>query len=244
MFDSVIVNGDSYSAAKDQFKVYGEYIAEKLNLPLVNLAVQGSNNERILRSTTEFLLGTDFKSPLVIIGWSFIRRLEVWYYGSNKKVISRIPDQSPEDHTSLRLITLNHLINENEATIEQRALINEDLFVHKQLINFYTDLFLFSKFLQKEEISYFFFSGAKNNEIPIHCFPAIENLSMVQSVTQDPSVYKLHDFFIMDWAKKHDPEASPVTGHLSATGHKNFADYLLTLLPLNHDIQSHQTTQK
>jgi hypothetical protein len=35
----------------------------------------------------------------------------------------------------------------------------------------------------------------------------------------------------MDWAKKHDPEASPVTGHLSATGHKNFADYLLTLLP-------------
>jgi hypothetical protein len=243
MFDSVIVNGDSYSASNGQF-VYADYIAEKLNLPLVNLAQPGSNNERILRSSVEFLSTTNFNSPLVIIGWSFIRRLEVWYYGSNKKVLGRIPDQSSEKHKNLQLITLDHLINENEATIEQRALINEDLFIHKQLINFYTDLFLFSKFLQKENITYFFFSAAKNSEISIYCFPAIENLNMVQCITQDPNVYKLHNFFIMDWAKKHDPGASPVTGHLSATGHKNFADYLLTLLPLNHDIQSHQATQE
>jgi len=232
MFDSVVVNGDSYTAPDNQFKVYAEYVAEKLNLPLVNLACPGSNNERILRSSTEFLLKTGFKSPLIIIGWSFIRRLEVWYYGNNKKILNRIPDQSVEDHANLRLITLDHLINENEATIEQCALINEDLFVHKQLINFYTDLFLFSNFLQKEKISYFFFSGAKNNEIPISCFPAIENLNMVQKVALDPNIYKLHDFFIMDWSRKHDPDASPVTGHLSADGHKNFADYLLTLLPL------------
>jgi len=169
---------------------------------------------------------------LVIVGWSFIRRLEVWYYGSNKRVLNLIPDQSSEEHKNLRLVTLDWLINENEATVEQRALIDEDLFVHKQLINFYTDLFLFSNFLQKRNISYFFFSCARNNDTPINCFPAIENLNMVQEVTQDPNVYKLHEFFIMDWARKYDADASPLTGHLSANGHKNFADYLLTLLPL------------
>ena len=232
MFDSVIVNGDSYSAPNSQFRVYAEYIAKKLNVPLVNLALVGSNNERILRSSIEYLSTTNFNSPLVLIGWSFVRRLEVWYYGNNKKVLGRVPDQSHEEHKNLRLITLDHLINENAATIEQRALINEDLFVHKQLVNFYTNLFLFSTFLQKEHINYFFFSAAKNNEIPLHCFPAIENLSMSQSVVRDPNVYKLHNFFIQDWSKKHDPESISATGHLSASGHKNFADYLLTLLPL------------
>jgi hypothetical protein len=232
LFDSIVVNGDSYSAAVSEHKVYAEYIAEKLDLPLVNLAAPGSNNDRIVRSSTEFLLTSNFKSPLVIVGWSFIRRLEVWYYGSNKRVLNLIPDQSSEEHKNLRLVTLDWLINENEATVEQRALIDEDLFVHKQLIKFYTDLFLFSNFLQKRNISYFFFSCARNNDTPINCFPAIENLNMVQEVTQDPNVYKLHEFFIMDWARKYDADASPLTGHLSANGHKNFADYLLTLLPL------------
>lgn len=231
-FDCVFVNGDSYSAPINQSKVYAEYVAEYLRLPLINIAVPGSNNDRILRSSVEFLSTSDYQSPLVLIGWSFIRRLEVWYYGNNQKILNRLPDKTSDDHKNLCLVTLDWLINENEATIEQKLLINEDLFVHKQLVNFYTDLFLFSKYLQKQDLTYFFFSAAKNNEIPIHCFPSIENLSMVQSICQDPNIHQLHDFFIMDWAKKHDPGSHPVTGHLSPDGHKKFANYLLTLLPL------------
>jgi hypothetical protein len=231
-FDCVFVNGDSYSAPYNNFLVYGDYISKYLKVPLINLAVAGSNNDRILRSSIEFVLSNKFQNPLIIIGWSFVRRLEVWYYGSTNRVLKRIPDQFNEEHKNLRFVTLDHLINENDATLEEKALINEDLFVHKQLTNFYTDLFLFSNYLKKENLSYFFFSGAKNNEIPIHCFPAIENLNLVQQVSNDKNIHQLHDFFIMDWAFKNDPEADPITGHLSESGHKKFANYLLTLLPL------------
>jgi hypothetical protein len=231
-FDCVFINGDSYSASNSKFKVYGNYIAEKLNLPLINLAKSGSNNDRILRSSIEFLEGTNFKSPMVIIGWSFIRRLEVWYYGNNEKVLSYIPDQDHKDHKNLKFITLDHLLNENEATIEQKALVNEDLFVHKQLVNFYTDLFLFSKYLQNQNFKYFFFSAAKNNDMPINCFPAVENLCMVQTVTRDPNIYKLHDFYIKDWANTYDNQAHNVTGHLSVDGHQKFADYLYKVIGL------------
>jgi hypothetical protein len=230
-FDCVLINGDSYSAPAS-FEVYGDHIARVLGLPLINLAVVGSNNDRIMRSSIEFIEGTDFKYPLVIVGWSFIRRLEVWYYGNNQRILDCIPDQNNENHKNLKFVTLNWLIDINEATIEQKALVNEDLFVHKQLVNFYTDLFLFSNYLKTKKIKYFFFSAAKNSEIPIKCFPAVENLHMVQAVTKDTNVYQLHDFYIQDWAQKNDDKCHAVTGHLSAAGHQKFADYLVKQLSL------------
>jgi len=231
-FDCIFINGDSYSAPTQHFPVYSEYLSNCLELPLINLAIAGSNNDRILRSSIEFVESKKFQNPLIIIGWSFVKRLEVWYYGNNQKIIKALPDNINEDHKNLRFVTLDRLLNENEATLEQKALINEDLFVHKKLTDFYTDLFLFSNYLKKENLTYFFFSAAKNNEIPINCFPAIENLNQVQEVLKDKNIYQLHDFFIMDWARKNDPEANPDTGHLSEAGHKKFADYLLTLLPI------------
>ena len=225
-YDCIVVNGDSYSAqlGPNSHKVYADFISEKLGIPVKNLSVVGSSNPRITRSSIEYLheIKSEYNNPLVIIGWSFVRRLEVWYYGNNRTLIKQVPDSSQS-----RLVTLDWILTKGEATLEQKSLINGDSFVHKQLVDFYTNLYMFAHTLQSQNISYLFFSGAKNTDCPIHCFPYIESLQQVKWVSENKRIYKMHEFCIMDWAKENDPECHPVTGHLSELGHKKFADFIL-----------------
>ena len=223
-YDCILINGDSYSAPMLDQKVYGDFLSEHFDIPLRNYAIPGSNNQRILRSSIEHLhyIKSEFQNPLIIIGWSFVRRLEVWYYGNKQNIIKQIPD-SPES----RFITLDRIISAGEATLEQKALINEDLFVHKQLMDFYTNLYMFAHMLESQSLNYVFFSAARNTDTPIHCFPYIESLLQVKWVANNPNIFKLHDFCIMQWAKENDPACHPVTGHLSEDGHKKFSNFIL-----------------
>lgn len=227
-YDAIIVNGDSYSAVDYRHRVYSDYLADKLNIPVINISAVGSSNDRITRSTIEQIIKTSdqFTNPLVIVGWSFIRRIEVWYYGKNTNILNR-------GYDNLNFVTLEWLINAGEATLEQKCLINDDLFVHKQLMDFYTQVYLLSQFLKNNNCAYFFFSAAKNCEVPINCFPAIEQLEQVQAVSRDPSIFNLHSFYIMDWALQNDPDCNKTTGHLSNDGHKKFSEFLLE--KLKHD---------
>jgi hypothetical protein len=229
MFDCILINGDSYSAKTNQ-RVYGDFLQEQLGLPVYNIAQQGSNNQRIIRSTLENL--HHYKNPLVLIGWSFIRRIEVWYYGTKTSVLNRIPDIDPSIDSSKhpKFVTLQTLIQENEATLEQKCLINDNFFVHKQLTDFYTNLYMFAHTLESMDIQYKFFSAACNTESPINCFPYIESLNQVQWCTQNKNFYKLHDFCIPGWAKENDPDSHPITGHLSEHGHKKFASFLQEII--------------
>lgn len=225
MFDCVLVNGDSYTRLGEH-KVYSDFLAEDLGVPVFNVAREGSNNKRITRSTIEHLieLKKNFAKPLVVVGWSFVKRIEVWYYGDNAQVINRIPDRNQgPDHLEPRLITLNMLLNLNQATLEQKCLITEDLFVHKQLIDFYTDLYMLAHTVESMGSEFFCFSAAKNTEIPISSFPYIESMKQVQWCMNNKNIHQLHDFCIVNWAQEHDPDRHPVTGHLSEQGHKNFA---------------------
>ena len=223
-FDCIFINGDSYSAPKQNEKVYADFLSEQMKIPAINLAIAGSNNDRITRSSIEHIdqLTQQYQNPLIIIGWSFIRRLEVWYYGNNPVALQRVPDS---EHS--RFITLDHLVNLNEATVEQKCLINDDLFIHKQLMNFYTNLYTFAHTLESKNLSYIFFSGADNTDCPINCFPYVDSLAQVKWVSNNKAIYKLHEFCIQNWAKAHDPDCHPVTGHLSTNGHKQFADFML-----------------
>lgn len=223
-FDCIFINGDSYSAPVHKQLTYGDFLQEKFQIPLFNHALIGSNNHRILRSSIEYIhaLKQNYQNPLIIIGWSFIRRLEVWYYGHNQKLINCVPD-SPES----RFFTLDRIIDAGEATLEQKALVNEDLFIHKQLMDFYTDLYMFANLLESSNLSYLFFSAAKNTDCPIHCFPYLNSLYQVQWVKTNPHIYKLHDFCVLNWAKENDPNCHSVTGHLSVNGHEKFSNFLL-----------------
>jgi len=221
-FDAIIVNGDSYSACSNEHRVYSDYLKDVFNVPVFNISVIGSSNDRITRSTIEQVIKTtkQFKNPLVIVGWSFVRRIEVWYYGDKHGLVDR-------QHDNLSFVTLNRLLNAGEATPEQKCLIDEELFVHKQLMDFYTQVYLLSQFLENKNISYLFFSAARNCDLPINSFPEIEQLHQVQAVLKNPNILNLYVFNIHDWAIEHDPDHSKLTGHLSESGHKKFSTFLL-----------------
>jgi len=230
-YDVILVNGDSYSAPGNH-KVYSNVLGEILNIPVKNIAWAGSNNQRIVRSTIEEIgnIKEHYKNPLVLIGWSFIRRLEVWYYGSNPKVLDRIPDRRlAQEHLKPRLVTLDVLLTHNEATLEQKCLINDDLCVHKQLVDFYTSLFMLAHTLDAMSVNYFFFSSGKNTDIPTNSFPYIDNLQQVKWCQQNKNIYKLHEFCVPNWAKENDSDCAS-TGHLSVAGHEKFANFLINLL--------------
>lgn len=231
LYDCLLINGDSYSAEIKNKKVYGNFLSESLGIPVKNFAQPGSNNKRILRSTIEYLwqVKEQYQNPLVIIGWSFVRRQEVWYYGNNANIIQKIPD-NPDS----RLITLDSLLHAKEATLDQKSMILPDSQVHKSLTDFYTDLYLCSHYLKQQKINYFWFSAARNTDCPIHCFPYLMSLKQVQSVSQDQAIFQLHDFCIMNWANENDPDADSVTGHLSENGHLKFANFLLEKLPIDN----------
>lgn len=231
--DAILVNGDSYSAQNDRQRSYGSFLSDYLDIPVHNIAFAGSSNARITRSTIEHLnqFKQQYKNPLVVIGWSYIRRFEVWYYGAeNQQVMNLIPDRTNKDHTDTlqpKFATLNLLVNHNVATIEQKCLIEDTLFVHKQLMDFYTNLYLMANHLALTNTKYFMFSGANNIDTPIEAFPYINSLQQVDWCRNNPHIYKMHKFCISNWAKDNDPECHKVSGHLSQSGHEKFAKFLL-----------------
>jgi hypothetical protein len=231
LFDCLFLNGDSYSAPDSNKTIYGDFLSRALEVPLINKSVPGSNNDRIMRSSVEII--TDLiqqgKTPMVVLGLSFIRRLEVWYYGNNKNLLSKIPDRDPDSSNNLQLITLDHLMHTNEITSDQKALFLETTdTLHKRLVDFYMNLFFFCHWIEKMNLPYFVFSPASNMDCTTFSLN-ISGLKFIDWCQNNPRIWKLTDFCFKDWAQHNDADAES-TGHLSTVGHKKFASLLFTEL--------------
>lgn len=238
-YDCLLVNGDSYTEPLDT-PVWADHLGLDLGIPVVNLAVSGSNNKRILRSTVEFLESDQMlgKHPLVVIGWSFLRRVEIWYYGNKKELLNRAPDNQDRDSDNrLRFITLNWLLETKEATdYHKNLVIDSATELHKMIVDFYTDLFLLTKYLKSRNINYCFFSSGIQEECNPYWFRPATDLHVCYSILNDPAVINFSEFSLAKWAKNNDPQCKETTYHLSPNGHKDFSQYLRKLI---NDIQSH-----
>ena len=224
--DLLLVNGDSYSAPFGN-QEYGARLSAEMKLPLVNLAKAGSNNDRIFRSTIEAVnhFTAQQQKVFVVLALSFVRRTEVWITDANEHGVVLQKEQFPEqdrEHLVLPTFTLDWVQNLPRLASQFKHLVVDDFNVHKKLLDFYTQIFLVSNFFKMQNIPYVIFSAARNTDCPVNCFPAIQNLSMVQQVIADPAVVPLHDDCFLDWASRNDPDAN-VTGHLSAVGHAKYA---------------------
>lgn len=221
-FDCLLVNGDSYSAPTETFPVYADIIANKLKVPLHNLAVRGVSNDRITRSTVEQIekLKKQNIKPFVLIGWSFVSRVEIYYHGPTHEVINRAPDSLE------RLITLDW-VPDNEVNKELKDYLSSIDTIEKKMIDWYTQLYLLSNYFKLADIPYWFFSAADNSYFDITNYKSYQDLHIVQSVLNDQKIYKLHQFHIRTWGDTNDPQRSPKTFHLSESGHRKFSDFVL-----------------
>jgi hypothetical protein len=155
--DCLIVNGDSYSAPHPKCAVYGNFLANHYEIPIHNFAVPGSSNDRILRSTVHYVEQMTKQNihPFVILGWSFLHRLEVWYHGNDANTIAAAPDQIA-DHTQMRLVTANWIPN-REVSLSTKNLLTSINTIEKKIIDWYLHIFLLAEFLEKKNYHTGFF---------------------------------------------------------------------------------------
>lgn len=236
-FDCLFVNGDSYSAADIHgITTYAEFLSQHFDVPLINKSAVGSSNDRIMRSTLESVINLveTGKTPLVILGLSFVRRREVWYYGSNIKKYQYFGNTQdilhwiPDSESNLSMITLDFLADTEAITPGQKAQLIDSVSVkhlHKILVDFYMNLFLFCNWIEKMNLQYYVFSAANNTYL--ECLQSdISGLRLADWCKKNPRIWSHNDFCFLDWAKVHDKDAKE-TGHLSTSGHKKLANVLI-----------------
>ena len=74
---NVLINGCSHTEASECDKGLAEFLQEKLDADVTNIAKGGGSNHRILRTTMEYCESNDVN--LVIIGWTTHERFEFSY---------------------------------------------------------------------------------------------------------------------------------------------------------------------
>jgi len=106
MIKKIYVNGDSHIAGaylNDLYRPdvsFAGLIAKLNNLEYVNEAMAGGSNDRIIRTSKEYLINADPSSTAVMILWSTFERTE-WFYENEWHQISGQPLYEPNSNHRL-----------------------------------------------------------------------------------------------------------------------------------------------
>ena len=202
------VNGDSHSYGnnvKDNIKTFANLLSQALDFKLVNSAKSGASNDRIIRTTRNFL--ADNRPDLVVIGWSTWEREEWEYQGQFYDVNSSGHDRLPDP-----LITkYKHWVTEQtpETLIEKSQQIHEKIYkLHCELI--------------EKQIPHVFFNCMYN-------FFEIKNQqdwnnSYVDPYENDSSYY---------WYLKNRNFVTDNWYHFGEDGHQAWANFLINYIKEN-----------
>ena len=227
MWDNIYVNGDSYSATCDKHPVYSDY----LDGNVVNAAIQGSNNERIFRSSVEHLQKFKNTNTLAIIGFSFMSRHEAWYTGTDKKLLQICYENNAMDFPITKtlfdpilLITADHLLNHDHKDAHAKSLIMYENFT-QVLIDFCTKLEMFTGWLENNSIKYFIFNAPDLKDWSSCNWDFIKQTTAYVNLINNNNIYNFFDFSIPEFSAQHNKEPS-ATGHMDGPGHKAFSEFL------------------
>lgn len=214
----VYVNGDSYSAPTDKFKVYSEFLGDKLSMPVINDAVAGASNYRIFRTTVEYIASLPAGvKPLVVIGFSFVTREEIWIDDFTKY------QHRVKDYAGSQFVTLDWL-QPSDITDDIKHLI-VDQNINSQMVHFYTNLYMLTGLLKGLDIPYLIFSAARNVDFRNLNWNSLNNLKIYQNILNDPNILDFKTFNIPLWANQNNLTTTE-TGHLLDDGHVQFAEFL------------------
>jgi hypothetical protein len=217
MITEIYINGDSYSAENTKHLVYSNFIANTVDVPVTNQAMVGSSNDRIFRTTLEYCANLkQDQRPLIIVGFSFITREEVWVEDISK-YSHRI-----KDYLGSQFITSAWIETVDEATMH--TVIDQN--INKQMTHFYVKMFMFLQTLKLLNLPYHIFSAADNADFRNLNWGSLKNLQAFQKVSQDSNVRDLHKFNIGKWAEDNHIKTTKTT-HLYEDGHKIFANHLM-----------------
>ena len=232
--DILYVNGDSFTAedwtVKDRPLVWPDYLSHIINLELCNSAIIGSSNVRIFRRSISDIIQflNNGKTPLVLIGLSFIRRQEVW-----EENIFCCDREHPFDKNGSLSgpTTLDKAVKRasgyNLDYYKTKILI-EVTDVKNMVLDFYMELFLFVSWLEKNNLNYYIFSAANNTyESPDnHDYAFLKEFNFFNEIIHNPKIDDLHNFSFVNWSSNLSDYIKNDSGHLSSSGHEKMANFL------------------
>lgn len=242
-FPLIYCNGDSYSTDKGYAsllsKSYSHIVGQELNGYVINKAISGSCNRRIIRTTIHDIIHqreiNKTQNIIALIGLSFEIRSEYWI----DKITPELPEESNFlTHTfSSELDWRSRLLlgREFDNTIKNS---NVDKDFHNlyskgraffyspyaERINLMCDLLLLKQLFDSLDIKFLVFQSPKAERLENEYL-----LDFFQSrVYEDPRFINLESFGFVDWCYENkftplDYQDRPLIGHYGPDAHAAFA---------------------
>lgn len=252
------VNGCSWSCQSNETltdKVYGDYLAEKLNIPLINHSALAASNDRIIRSTVRNLqkiLKTE-KDIICVLNLTTLTRVDLWgndnKLQSNKSPITkeffdRYKKANDGDYISFNISSeVMHKSTESipEFDIQIKSFL-ANYHYEKEWYELYYRLFMLITYFKQNNIKYLIFAGAPLSESASVLDPNLEWISVFRDpIINDPAILNFDDINFRHWAHDNgyksfdghiwpmDPTGRPY-GHPGPAAHAAWADFLYNKL--------------
>jgi hypothetical protein len=245
-FPLIYCNGDSYSDENYhpslKSNTYVNVVAKECDGYVINSALSGSSNRRIIRTTVYDIIEHrklhPYQKTIVLIGLSFELRGELW--AENIQTKSPKESQFVTHQFSSQLTWRENLIN--NINIEPSNLHNfDDTFYKKysegrayfyspyaERINLLCDLIMLKNFLENLKIDFLIFQSPKAEPLESdHLLDFFKN-----EIKNDRRFFDFENFGFVDWAYKKgfcplDYHHRPEIAHYGADAHFGFATEIL-----------------
>ena len=246
-FPLIYCNGDSYVAPNYHSTlkntVWPDFVAKTCNGFVLNKAINGSSNRRIIRTTVHDIIQQRQLNPtqqiIALIGLSFELRSEIW--------VDNPMDTRPPEETNFRTHTFsgqpnwleNLLGNHDIDTPNEHNLPRKFLDKYSQgraffyspyaeRINLLTDLIMLRSLLDSLQVDFLIFQH-----------PVAETLEsdylldfLKEQISSDSRFFDFEKFGFPGWCHKQgfvplDSLDSPEIGHYGPDAHRAFAEQIL-----------------
>jgi len=156
----ILTNGDSWTGGiylGSKNKLWPGQLAQHCGSHVVNLAIGGASNQRIFRTTLEFLYDTKTMPTCIIIGWTSLLRYEITHNSGNYIRLTPIGVPQLDDDTHIK--NYNHV---HELYYSQQ--FNQEL----NYTTFVNNLYILSEYCRYKNIkllNFFSFEGCNETAL-------------------------------------------------------------------------------
>lgn len=240
---TLYINGCSFSHQSDG-KNYGEFISEKLQLPVINRGMSRSCNSRIIRTSLRDLikLKSKNKDVIALISLSFLVRTEVW-----DKIRSNSYDINDGDFASYQFFLGQNWFEKFKTGSEVNG--SEPSYLKKygtewiklydpesEITNLLCNLIMFTSWCDQHNIDYLIYCGGDpldNIDITAPFIAPFYNV-----IVKNPNIIDLFNFSFRNFSDQrghvpYDFEEYGKYGHPGESAHKDFAEWLIDNYLLN-----------
>ena len=245
-FPLIYCNGDSYSDPRThpslEDNVYPNFVAKECNGFVINSAIRGSCNRKIIRTTLHDMLLQRQQNPdqqiIALIGLTFEIRSELWDEQAHPPTASE--SNFVTHQFSEQLNWRQNLLNNKDIETKNKHKLESNFFKqysqgrayfyspYAERINLLTDLTMLRSVLDSINVQFLIFQSPKaeilESEYLLDFFK--------QQIASDSRFFDLENFGFCDWSWSQgfvplDFLDRPNIGHPTADAHKAFATQIL-----------------